>query len=305
MPDKEELRRLQSLSLDDKVTLTKLRITEWYEHYDGAVYISFSGGKDSSVLLEIARQVYPDMPAVYCDTGLEFPEVKAHVKSLPNVTIIRPTKTFKEVIDEYGWVYPSKDVAFTLRYAKKGSEWAKQRLDGLRKDGTPSQFRQRMYTRWKPLLDAPFKISNQCCEIMKERPIHAYEKSTGTHGIVATMADESIRRKQSWERTGCNAFDAKFPVSKPMSFWTEDDVLQYISLNNIAIPSVYGDIVKQRGHWRTTGEKRTGCMFCLIGCHLDKDNKFQRMHRTHPKIYDYCMDKLGMREILDYIGVPY
>jgi len=305
MPTKEELKRLQNLSLDEKIIITKLRITEWYEHYNGSVHVSFSGGKDSSVLLNIARQVYPDMPAVYVDTGLEFPEVKAHVKATPNVTIIRPDMSFKEVIDKYGWVYPSKDVAQIIYYAKKGIEWANNCLNGINKDGTKSKFKSAIYPKWKPLLDAPFNISHNCCNIMKEKPMHAYEKSNGTHGIVATMAVESIRRKQAWEKTGCNAFNTKYPVSKPMSFWTEDDILQYIHNNNIAIPSVYGDIVQQKGHWKTTGEQRTGCMFCLIGCHLEKENKFQRMHRTHPKIYDYCMDKLGMREILDYIGVPY
>lgn len=305
MPDKEELKRLQSLSLDDKITLTKLRITEWYEHYDGAVYVSFSGGKDSSVLLDIARQIYPDMPAVYVDTGLEFPEVKAHVKATPNVTIIRPDMSFKEVIDKYGWVYPSKDVAQIIYYAKKGSEWANNCLNGINKDGTKSKFKSAIYPKWKPLLDAPFNISHNCCNIMKEKPMHDYEKAAGTHLIIATMTNESLRRKRAWEQTGCNAFDTAHPVSKPMSFWTEDDVLQYIHDKSIVIPSVYGDIVQQGGHWKTTGEQRTGCMFCLIGCHLDKENKFQRMHRTHPKIYDYCMDKLGMREILDYIGVPY
>ena len=116
------------------------------------------------------------------------------------------------------------------------------------------------------------------------------------------MADESNVRKQAWLKTGCNAFENG--QSKPMSFWTEQDVLQYIVDHNIKIPTVYGDIVKVNGKWTTTGEQRTGCMFCPIGCHLAKgENRFQRMARTHPKIYDYCMNQLGMAEFLDYIGV--
>ena len=54
------------------------------------------------------------------------------------------------------------------------------------------------------------------------------------------------------------------------------------------------------------GEKRTGCMFCMFGVHLEKgENRFQRMKKTHPKQYDYCINKLGCGEVLDFIGVEY
>ena len=76
---------------------------EFYEHFNGNVHISFSGGKDSTVLLTIARQIYPDIKAMFVDTGLEYPEIKAHVKSFSNVDIIRPEKTFLQVIQEYGY----------------------------------------------------------------------------------------------------------------------------------------------------------------------------------------------------------
>lgn len=116
----EELKYLQGLSLEEKIGITKLRITEFYQHYDGNVYVSFSGGKDSTVLLHIAREVYPDIKGVYVDTGLEFPEVKQHVKSLDNIDIIRPSMTFKQVLDEYGFVYPSKETAKKNILCKKG-----------------------------------------------------------------------------------------------------------------------------------------------------------------------------------------
>ena len=89
MNDIKELRRLQSLPLEDKITLTKLRIQEWYEHWEGAVFVSFSGGKDSTVLLKLVRELYPDVKAVFCDTGLEYPEIKEHVKKFDNVEIIK------------------------------------------------------------------------------------------------------------------------------------------------------------------------------------------------------------------------
>jgi 3'-phosphoadenosine 5'-phosphosulfate sulfotransferase (PAPS reductase)/FAD synthetase len=68
-----ELQQLQGLPLELKVLKSKQRIKEWYEHYNGDVYVSFSGGKDSTVLLRMVRELYPDVPAVFIDTGLEYP----------------------------------------------------------------------------------------------------------------------------------------------------------------------------------------------------------------------------------------
>ena len=82
MITKDELTRLQQLPLEDKVAITKIRIQEWYEHYNGNAYVSFSGGKDSTVLLTIARQVFSDIPAVYVDTGLEYPEIKQRLQNM-------------------------------------------------------------------------------------------------------------------------------------------------------------------------------------------------------------------------------
>jgi 3'-phosphoadenosine 5'-phosphosulfate sulfotransferase (PAPS reductase)/FAD synthetase len=147
---------------------------------------------------------------------------------------------------------------------------------------------------------------------MEQNSVHLtlYEKRTGFSPIVASMASESQRRKDSWLKTGCNAFDSEIPMSKPMSFFTEQDVLMYLRNNQIPYASVYGDIVEENGKLRTTGEERTGCMFCPTGCHLDKVNKFQRMKVTHPKQYEYCMKDetdggLGLGKFLDYIGVEH
>jgi 3'-phosphoadenosine 5'-phosphosulfate sulfotransferase (PAPS reductase)/FAD synthetase len=98
-----DLRQRQSLPLEAKVQMTKQRIREWYEHYDGQVYVSFSGGKDSTVLLNIARQIYPDIEAVFVDTGLEYPEIRKFVKSFDNVTILRPKMSFVDVIKKV-WI---------------------------------------------------------------------------------------------------------------------------------------------------------------------------------------------------------
>ena len=142
------------------------------------------------------------------------------------------------------------------------------------------------------------------------------------------MAEESRRRLQTWLDNGCNGFNMKSPISNPLSFWTNQDILQYIHDNNIKIASVYGEVkdsnylsgqmcIEGCEKWETTGVNRTGCMFCLFGMHLEKgETRLQRLHRTHPKLYDYCLNGgefvdgnwqpnkkgLGMRFVCDEVN---
>jgi 3'-phosphoadenosine 5'-phosphosulfate sulfotransferase (PAPS reductase)/FAD synthetase len=299
-----DLKAMQAWPLARKIQVAQTRIIEWHQRHEGKVFVSVSGGKDSTVLLDLARRCHPDIEAVYVDTGLDFPEVRRFAMAKPNVTVLKPKRRFNAVVREYGWCYPSKDVANTVYYARRGSAWAKLRLDGVNADGSPSKWRKSHYVKWKYLVESPFKISAKCCGIMKEQPLNAYGRKTGKHPIVGTLAEESERRKQAWLQTGCNNFSPKHPVSKPMSFWTNQDVLAYIRGFHLPIASVYGEIVEDaKGRLYTTGEQRTGCVFCPVGCHLDKVNRFQRMKNTHPKLHKYCMEQLGLAEFLKYIGV--
>ena len=245
------------------------------------------------------------MPAVFVDTGLEYPEIREFVKTVPIVTWLRPEMPFSKVLTAYGYPVISKDVAKRIRYARQGSPWALRHLSGLNADGTPSKFNER-YMKWRVLLDAPFLVSDKCCEVMKERPIRKYARAGGLHMILGTMASESMRRQSAYLKTGCNAYGKRDPTSQPMSFWTEQDVLTYLKMTGISYASVYGEIVEQNGKLTTTGAKRTGCMFCMFGVHLEKQpNRFQRMALTHPKQYEFCIHKLGCGAVLDFLGIPY
>lgn len=84
--------------------------------------------------------------------------------------------------------------------------------------------------RYKFFVDCPFEISSECCKIMKKGPAHTYGKKTGRKPMTAQMASESRLRTQQWLKNGCNGFNMKTPISNPMSFWTEQDVLLYIRL---------------------------------------------------------------------------
>ena len=303
---REELAQMQSLSLDMKIRMSQRRIRDWYEHFEGQVYVSFSGGKDSTVLkhlVETTPGVY-EVPSVFVDTGLEYPEVRMFATKNADV-VLRPEMRFDEVIEKYGYPVISKRVSEVLYFARKGSKWAIEALNGRNVDGSECKFAQR-YIKYKYLLDAPFDSTHKCCNVMKKKPFYKFERESGRKAIIGSMASESFARQKAWEINGCNAFDSKRQISKPMSFWTEQDVLEYIVRLNLDYAKVYGDIVFDGEKYSTTGVDRTGCMFCMFGCHLEKEpNRFQRMKETHPRQYDYCMNKLGLKEVLEYINVPY
>ena len=304
--EKWQLQQMMTLPLEVKIQKTKQRIREWYDYYDGDVYISFSGGKDSTVLLHLAREVYPDIKAVFVDTGLEYPEVREFVKTIDNVDWIKPKMHFKDIIEKYGFPVISKEQSqFIHQYRTAKSEKTKHTRIHGNKWGMG-----KISKKWLYMLDAPFKVSDKCCDKMKKEPFKRYEKESGLHPIIGVMASESSKRVQDYLKTGCNAFEAKRPLSKPIAFWNEQDILQYILNNKLNYADCYGDILeKENGELYLSKCDRTGCMFCMYGCHLEGKNgelnRFQRMKETHPKLYDYCINKLGCGKVLDYINVPY
>lgn len=305
------LKMRQAMTLDDKIRFSEKRIRQWVEHFgEENCYISFSGGKDSTVLLHLVRNLYPNIEAMFVDTGLEYPEIRKFVKSFDNVTIMRPKMRFDQVIEKYGFPIVSKEVAVCVDQARKARTTGKYpyrlaKLEGTArdKDGNLSKYNM---PKWKFLLDAPFKISNQCCSVMKKVPAHLYHRQTGKVPFVGTLAEESRVRTQQYLKQGCNGFNNKIPTSLPLAFWREQDILEYIYRNNLPIAEPYGEVIKGIDGYYTTGCKRTGCMFCGFGCHLEKHpNRFEQLKITHPKQYDYIINTLGMGEVLDFIGVKY
>jgi 3'-phosphoadenosine 5'-phosphosulfate sulfotransferase (PAPS reductase)/FAD synthetase len=296
------LRQRQSLPLEAKVRMSLKRIREWYEHWDGDVFGSYSGGKDSIVLRDLIWSCWPDVPMVCSNTGLEYPELMAGVLELKaeypdRVIVIRPKCTFRQVVQEEGFPVVSKKVSRQLRILREHKDdpaWANTyRLydTGIRQDGVFVK-QSRLPAKWRKLINAPFKISELCCDRLKKEPLDSYARESGRKRITGMMAGEGGQRA-SVGREQCNLYDAAMPSSAPMWFWNEEDSWQYIREHNLTYPSVYDH-----------GERRTGCMFCAFGAHLEKEpNRFQRMRMSHPKQWAYCMDNLGMRDVLGVVGV--
>lgn len=305
------LRIRQNYNLDLKIKISKIRINIAIDTYGReGLYVSFSGGKDSTVLHHLVKEVEIErfgnvtIPRVFCDTGLEFPELKQFAKKIADI-IIRPNMSFKQVLENYGYPVISKTQSMAIRKLTTQNLSDKYRNKLLCGDERGSA--GKLSNKWHYLLDAPFKISEQCCDIMKKRPFHKYEKYTDRIAITGVMASESYNREIRYVKDGgCNAFNTKNPQSKPLSVWNTEDILQYVLDNSISIAPVYGQIISENGHLKTTGEQRTGCVFCAYGVNLEKNpNRFQRLKITHPRLYSYCMNDLNMNEVLEYLRVDH
>lgn len=377
---REDLKALQSETLEQKFQRTLGKVGEWYNYWDGNVYVAFSGGKDSTVLADICARwcalVGRTLYLVFVNTGLEYPEIQKHVKFFAEwlrekysidvqLEIVRPKMRFDEVIKTYGYPIIGKRQANAISLARKNMENGEYtfRLRSLgitaeqaEKSGLkmpPEEMLER-YERsahrskfniynYRPLLNADFRVSDLCCNVMKKAPAAAYERRTGRKPILATMAAESAIRENAWLANGCNAFNAKHKTSQPMSFWTEQDVLRYIKERGIPIASVYGAVeyavdpeqmrweeidpemscfsTEEQKQLTTTGCSRTGCIFCAFGCHLEKGrSRFETLKETHPRQYAYCIgggeydedgiwkpnkDGLGMGHVFDELNKIY
>lgn len=331
---KERLAELRALPLWRKIQITQTRIIEWYQKFKGNVVVSFSGGKDSTVLLHLVRTLYPDVRAVFSNTGLEYPEIQKFARSFPNVDVVTPKMRFDQVISKYGYPLIGKEVSEAIHYARrivrcKSSDYKRDELRGtgrtlhrravmLGREGLKEFAKKReskmrdieavakMYSKEKylPLAHIPVPISHYCCNVIKKIPFLAYQRVHKVVPFLGTLTEESRMRTQAWIRHGCNAFDSKKPTSQPLSFWTEQDILQHIVDEGLEIASVYGEIVAtdedgneytpnsllSDGKLRCTGCDRTGCIFCAFGFHLEKgETRFQRLARTHPRHYEYSI----------------
>ena len=329
MHTENDLRVLQSLPLSIKIRMSLRRIRDWIEYYgEEGVYIAWSGGKDSTVVRHLVRQEYPNIPSVFSNTGLEYPEIQQFVKAAQKrgepVEICRPKMRFDEVIKKHGYPIISKEVSEKIRKARGNIRDGNYSLrlcqlgvmpeeyGGLKVDERYDYFGQAKKSlfsvkKYRPLLDVDFLISDECCWEMKKSVMIEYERNTGRVPILGMMAAESKKRMQGWMKTGCNAFESARPQSNPIAFWTDQDVLQYIRQYNLEIPSVYGEIVYAEEPEQirmeeiagndfgcdrlcTTGLHRTGCIFCAYGAHLSKgSDRFLKLRETHPRQYEYCI----------------
>lgn len=281
----EELRYRQSWTLYQKIDHSLGVIDQFISRLNGNVYVGFSGGKDSTVLLDLCRVIKPDIKAVFCNTGNEYPDIVKFVRDLKNIEgynieIIYPKLKPRDVFEKYGFPLVSKEQSqsiYEIRHTK--SQSVINRRFGLEKKykDKPSV----ISNKWQFLIKENFSTSHKCCECLKKKPFHDYERKNNVSPILGIMADESIMREKMYIRQGgCNVFSETGKTkSLPLSIWLENDIWAYIKERNLKIADIYHK-----------GAKRTGCMFCGYGCQFKDDNRLQMVYDMYPKWYDKFMN---------------
>ena len=291
----DELKCRQAWTLEQKIDHAVGVVSFFMGKVNGKIAASYSGGKDSTVMLDIIRRfVNKNVPAVFCNTGNEYPEVVKFVRQTDSVTVIRPEMHVRQIIEKYGFPLISKEQSQYIRQAKHTRS---EKLRNIRLYGSINGI-GKIAERWKFMIDAPFDVSEKCCFRLKKKPFNKFHKETGLFPVIGTMAGESRLRFQKWLKHGCNSFETNIIASYPLSIFTEEDIWAYIRKFNLPYSPIYD-----------MGIKRTGCAFCGFGAHFKDDRRFYFLKENKPKIYEYFMrmenNGVSYREALQYCGIDF
>jgi len=286
--------------MKEKIELAKKKLIDFYQKENGNVFISFSGGKDSEVLLHIAKSIYPNIRVVFSNTTNEDKDIIEHVKKFKEVIWVHPVMNFTQVVEKHGFPLVSKDNAqkiYELKHGKKDRTIAIRRYgyqnhpdcmsDKKDKDGgpVPKPGSGMLPIKWQFLADEEFDVTHKCCQILKKDPIEKWAKENNLKPIIALMADEGKLRKQL-SLYGSDDDKKSYPFLK--TGWSEKDIWEYAKLHNIRFAECYYDR-EMNGHF-IKAELRTGCVFCGFGIHLEKENRLDKQKLKTPKRYEKMMN---------------
>lgn len=300
----EELQQRQAWTLHQKVDHSLGVIDQFMQKMDGKVYLAFSGGKDSTVLLHLCEILKKDILCVFVNTGCEYPSILRFVRKMQaeghNIRIIRPTAKPKEVWAKYGFPLVSKKVSHQIHLCRR----REQRGEPLPwYIDSPKSF----YTvadKWRYLFHTDYDVNDHCCTVLKKNPSRKLSREMGLAPIIGSMASESNMREKDYIRQGhCNSFDEENPLkskSLPLSIWLEDDIWNFIKERNVEIADIYH-----------MGAKRTGCVACGYGCQFKDDTRLEVLYTHYPKLYNHIMNftnngvtyRQAMREMLKVEGL--
>lgn len=245
--------------LVDRIQKIKQIITEYEEDN---FYISFSGGKDSTVLSALVDMALPNnqIPRVYADTGIELNMIRDFViemqKSDNRIILIKPSVPIKQMLDAQGYPFKSKEYsAIHKQYKKTGlkTHWVKQYLQCDEQKNKLDRYACPKILRYQFTDEFDLKISDNCCKELKEKPLKQWQKiNNKPYAILGVMRSEGGRRNHA----KCLAFSGnKLKAFQPLSIISKEWEKWFISEYNIKICDIY----KPPYNFDRTGCK--GCPF--------------------------------------------
>lgn len=279
----KELKFRQAWPLKQKIDHSLFTIETFLTRTQGKAYVAFSGGKDSTVLLDLVRIIDPNVPSVFVNTGNEYPDIIRFVRHLRddlgyNIEEIHPKIKPREVWKRYGFPLVSKAQAEYIERFRRNPEYGRKQQAKAEANGWRYG---KISDCWKYLISEPYATSNKCCEVLKKKPSNKWAEENGRWPIIGTMASESDLRQAEYLRRGsCNTFSEKQSGgirSTPLAIWTDADIWEYIRERGLEIAEIYHK-----------GVKRTGCVGCGFGCQFG--GMYDTLYRLYPKYYAMIMN---------------
>lgn len=331
---KAQFTAMQRLPYEVKVKRAELRAVEFVEKLDELgmnAHVSV-GGLDSITLLVFLRKIGIDVPAISV-TSLEDKSIQKIHKEL-GVIPVKPMKSKVQIINEFGFPVISKRIAGKIDALQNPTEKNQTVRHAIitGECGEQGHFatnsRMRLPKKWLELFAgyenenegvnyriAPFKVSNKCCEFLKERPCDEWAKENNSAPFLGMMASEGGQREEALVDHGCNYFGKSVIRSAPFAPFMRQDLLHLALDLDVPVPDIYGEIKrKPDGTLYTTGAQRTGCSMCGFGIHMEKrPHRFDQLRERNEKEWEFwmyrcCTDQntgetFGWGRVLDYIGV--
>lgn len=267
------------LMLFDRIEMIKT-VNKQYDLEKNA-YISFSGGKDSTVLHYLIDLALPNnrIPRVFINTGIEYLDIVNYVKELAakddRFIIIQPSKNIKETLERYGYPFKSKMHSKKVSiYQKSGlTKFIQEYIEGVKKDGSPSLYVCPSILKYQFTNNfTGLKISNLCCDKLKKEPAKKWAKENNKTILLTGMRkEEGGARKNNITCIITSKDGVKFHALAVVS---EEFENEFIKQNNIKLCCLYDP---------PYNFKRTGCKGCPFALDLQEQLDVMEVYLPNEK----------------------